>query len=223
MILCVYGAGGFGKEVYDIATRMNKKKSIWDEILFLDDAPHLGESAYMGRLFNLETVLYEFGLNSIEVIVAIGEPAVRKKLYQKVKKLNLKLATLVDPSSIISPTAKLGEGVIVAPYCSVSSSVIIGDNVAINTSSIVGHDIAIGDHTVLSSFVNVGGDCSVGHSSYLGMGVQIMQGLTIGSESILGMGSVVFKDIPDDVIAMGNPARPIRRNENKAVFKSTIS
>jgi sugar O-acyltransferase (sialic acid O-acetyltransferase NeuD family) len=219
MILCVYGAGGFGKEVYDIATRMNKKKSIWDEILFLDDAPHLGESAYLGRLFKLETVLDEFGLNSIEVIVAIGEPAVRKKLYQKVKKLNLKLATLVDPSSIISPTSKLGEGVIVAPFCSISSSAQIGDNVAINTNSIIGHDIVVGEHSVISSFVNIGGACLVGKSSYLGMGVFIKENLSIGSLVIIGMGSVVFKDIPDQVIAMGNPARPLRRNENNLVFK----
>jgi sugar O-acyltransferase (sialic acid O-acetyltransferase NeuD family) len=219
MILCVYGAGGFGKEVYDIATRINKKKSIWDEILFLDDAPHLGESAYLGRLFKLETVLDEFELNSIEVIIAIGEPAVRKKLYQKVKELNLKLATLVDPSSIISPSAKLGEGVIVAPYCSISSSAQIGDNVAINTNSIIGHDIVVGEHSVISSFVNIGGACLVGKSSYLGMGVFIKENLSIGSLVIIGMGSVVFKNIPDEVIAMGNPARPLRKNENKMVFK----
>ena len=219
MILCVYGAGGFGKEVYDIATRMNKKNSIWDEILFLDDALHLGESAYLGRLFKIEAVLDEFEHNSIEVIVAIGEPAIRGKLYQKVKKLNLKLATLVDPSSIISPSAKLGDGVIVAPYCSISSSAQIGDNVAINTNSIIGHDIVVGEHSVISSFVNIGGACRVGKSSYLGMGVLIKENLSIGSLVIIGMGSVVFKNIPDEVIAMGNPARPLRRNENKMVFK----
>jgi sugar O-acyltransferase (sialic acid O-acetyltransferase NeuD family) len=219
MILCIYGAGGFGKEVFDIAVRINSENSEWDEILFLDDALHLGESVYLGRLFNIETVLSESDKNNIEVVVAIGEPAVRRKLYQKVKKLQFNFATLVDPSSIISPSAKLGEGVIVAPYCSVSSSVEIGDNVAINTHSIIGHDIVVGEHSVLSSFVNIGGACIVGKNSYLGMGALIKEGVDVGSDSIIGMGSVVFKDIPSGVIAMGNPARPLRRNEDGKIFR----
>jgi len=40
----------------------------------------------------------------------------------------------------------------------------------------------------------------------------------IGDSSIIGMGSVVYKDIPDEVIALGNPARVARKNEDKKVF-----
>jgi acetyltransferase-like isoleucine patch superfamily enzyme len=43
--------------------------------------------------------------------------------------------------------------------------------------------------------------------------------MQIGHSSIIGMGSVVHIDIPDEVIALGNPTRVVRRNEDKKVFK----
>ena len=51
------------------------------------------------------------------------------------------------------------------------------------------------------------------------MGVQIKEGISIGSNTIIGMGSVVYNDIPDNMIAIGNPARPIKKNLSKRVFK----
>ena len=218
MKLCIYGAGGFGKEVYDVAKRMNEIESMWDEILFIDDASDLGSTPYLGRVLSFEDLLQSFDHNVLEVVIAIGEPITRKSLFNKVESRGLKFAAVIDPSSIISPTAKIGFGVIVAPYCSISSSAVLGDNVAVNTHSIVGHDISIGDNAVISSFVNIGGGCSVGEDSYLGMGALIKEKVTIGSQAIVGMGSVVHKNIPDKIIAMGNPARPIRRNENQMVF-----
>ncbi|MFW8642680.1 acyltransferase [Rhizobium beringeri] len=55
--------------------------------------------------------------------------------------------------------------------------------------------------------------------SYLGMGALVKERMQIGHSSIIGMGSVVHIDIPDEVIALGNPARVVRRNEDKKVFK----
>ena len=219
MKLCIYCAGGYGKEVYDIALRINVKESRWDEIVFIDDSSGMGDSAYLGKLFTLNRVLNEFNTNSVEVIIANGEPEIRKKLYSKVKSKNLQMATLIDPSSIISLTARLAEGVIVSPFSSVSSSSVIGANVSINANTIVGHDISIGNHSVVSSFVSLGGACSIGENCYIAMGVQVKEGISIGSWVIVGMGSVVFHDIPKEVIALGNPARPLRRNEDKRVFK----
>ena len=85
--------------------------------------------------------------------------------------------------------------------------------------SIIGHDVAIGENSVISSMVNMGGGCVVGHNTYIGMGALIKEGVTIGSNSIIGMGSVVYNDIPDEVIALGNPARVVRKNIEKKVFK----
>ncbi len=220
MKLFIYCAGGFGREIYDSAKRINESNYKWDEICFIDDNVSLGDKFYDAMLFTFDKVLEKYDLNSFEVSIANGEPVVRKSIYDKLKSRNIKLATLVDNTSIVSKTAKIGEGVIVTPYCSISSSAVVGNNIAINTKAIVGHDVRLGEHCVISSLVNLGGACSVGENSYIGMGVQIKEGgIIIGKDVIVGMGSVVYNDIPDEVIALGNPARPMRKNIDKKVFK----
>lgn len=52
----------------------------------------------------------------------------------------------------------------------------------------------------------------IGDNVWIGGGAIIMPGVTIGSNVVIGAGSVVCKDIPDDVIAFGNPCRVIRKN-----------
>ena len=138
--LGIYGGGGFGKEVCDIALRINDKLPVWDEIFFVVDEQYLDTKPYYGRIVSIEDVLSKFDKDSLEMIIAVGEPVVRKNLFEKVKSMGIKFATLVDPSCIISDTAELGEGVIVAPLSIVASSVVLEKNVAINTMTTIGHD-----------------------------------------------------------------------------------
>jgi serine acetyltransferase len=50
----------------------------------------------------------------------------------------------------------------------------------------------------------------IGENVWLGEGVKVCKGVTIGANSVIGAGSVVAKDIPANVIAAGNPAKPVR-------------
>jgi acetyltransferase-like isoleucine patch superfamily enzyme len=67
--------------------------------------------------------------------------------------------------------------------------------------------------------VNIGGSARIGKNSYIGMGALIKENVHIGENVIIGMGSVVYTDIPNDLIALGNPARPIRPNDDRKVFR----
>ena len=51
---------------------------------------------------------------------------------------------------------------------------------------------------------------TVGDNVWIGAGVQVMPGVKIGSNVVIGGSSVVVKDIPDNVVAVGNPCRPVR-------------
>ncbi len=62
----------------------------------------------------------------------------------------------------------------------------------------------------------------VGDDVWFGGGVRVMPGVTIGSGVVIGSGSVVTKDIPDGVIAVGNPCRvlrPITEADEKTLYK----
>ena len=218
MKLCIYGAGGFGKEVYDIAARINKLKNSWEEILFVVDKPYVNEKVYKGRLICIDDIVNEMDIDSFEIIIAGGEPGIRKKLFHKVKLMKLNIATLIDSTALVSDTAVLGEGVIIAPFSNITSSTVLGNNVSINAHTTVGHDIIIGNHSVISTNVTIGGNSTIGSETFIGLGAQTKEKLKIGSEVIIGMGAIVFKDIPDKMIALGNPARPMRQNIDKKVF-----
>ena len=223
MHLFISCAGGFGREILDSAKRANTREKRWDDLSFIDDAIEL-TSPYAGAVtYAFPEVLKRVPLQDIEVVVASGEPAVRRLLFERLRLEGVRTGTVVDPSAIIADTATLGNGVLVTAFCIVANSAVIGNNVAMNVQAIVGHDVRVGDHAVISSMVNIGGGCSIGENSYVGMGAQIRQGLSIGRDVIIGMGSVVHDDIPDGVIALGNPARPMRKNEDKIVFRKTQS
>ncbi len=59
----------------------------------------------------------------------------------------------------------------------------------------------------------------IGKNCWLGAGVLVMPGVTIGDNSVIGAGSVVTKDIPENVIAVGNPCKILREiNEHDKIY-----
>ena len=213
MRLYIYGNGETGFEVLDIAMRINARESRWADFQFIDDQKDSSDSGVS------VIALDDIPANELcEVVVAVGEPEVRKALYNRVKSKKLKFATLVDPSSIISRSCKIGEGCIVYPNTVVSCSSDVSENVMVQFNTTIGHDIVVGPHSVVSSGVTLGGAVAIGALTFVGMGSSIRERVTVGTQSIVGFGSVVYKDIPDGMIVLGNPARVARRNEDKKVF-----
>ncbi|MDB2637616.1 acetyltransferase [Alphaproteobacteria bacterium] len=209
----VYGAGGMGLETMDILSDSFNQSGNKDvELLFLVDQPNAPE------INGYPIVSWgDCDLNAY-VTIAIGEPEIREMLAKKCIDKGLKLKSAVSPKAYVSPSAKLADGVVVAPFASIQSSACLASNVAVNTQACIGHHSNIMEHAVISSQVNLGGNSFVGVKSYLGMGAMVKEQVKIGSGTILGMGSVAYKDIPDSVIAIGNPARPAKRNEDNRVF-----
>ena len=212
--LAIYGCGGAGRETKEIAEIMN----IWDEIVFIDDA--FSNDIFKNvRRMNYREFLSEYSPNDTEISISLGEPAIKKKLYYIIKEDGYRLANIIHPTAVISPSSRMGSGVILKPNSLVSADSIIGENVSVEENGIIGHDSVVGDHCQISANVVVAGGCTIGEATYIGLGVPIKQGTIIGSNSVIGMGSVVIRDIPDNVIAIGNPARPMKNKDDSRVFK----
>lgn len=217
MLLGIYGAGGLGREILILAQQINDNANRWNDFLFIDD------TVQISKVKNIRTITFdkaksEYDNTCLEFVVAVGEPYSRKMLREKICNEDFSLATLVHPTVCITDGSKLGAGATICNNCFVSCDVTIGDNVLLQPSVNIGHDSQIGMDTVISSFVCVAGDCVIGAQTYIGMNVPIKEHVQIGTQTIVGMGSVVTKDIPDQVIALGNPARAMKRNEDHKVF-----
>jgi len=216
MILAIFCAGNLGRELHDIAARINERSNTWNKIVFVDDI-YLQKEFYGSEVYRLDDFLQQDKEN-IEFVIANGEPINREKIYQRLVENNFCIGKLIDPTAIISPTAQLGKGVIITPYSAISSNAILEDNVLIHSYVRVGHDIEVKKHSVLSSNVGIGGRTCVGQKTYVGMGAVIRENINIGENVIISMGAVVHTNMADGVIAVGNPARVMKKNTEGRIF-----
>jgi len=208
-MLYIYCAGGFSREVYDIALSCGHNRA---DIRLVDDCPLDSSILSYEQFLSNRT-------KSDKLVVAHGEPSVRAILYDKLSLLGCRFKSLIHPSAIISESARISSGSIICPMCSISSNAYIGNNVVVNTLSIVGHDVSIGNHSVLSSMVNIGGAANVYEQVYVGMGALVRERVSLSDHSVVSMGSVVHRDVAERVIVQGDPAKPRLMNEHGRIFK----
>ena len=213
-VLGIYGCGGAGRESKEIADLLGA----WSQIVFIDDA-YSNDTFHGIRRMNYNQFISEFEPDCSEIVISLGEPELKVKLFNRISNAGYKFANLIHPSAIISSSAKLGCGIILKPHALVSTDAVVGNNVSIEENGIIGHDSTIEDHCQISANVVVAGGCHIGEATYIGLGVPIKERSKIGSNCIIGMGSVVLRDIPDNVIAMGNPARPMKNKDESRVFR----
>ena len=86
----------------------------------------------------------------------------------------------------------------------VGDKVLFGPNVTIATA---GHPV---NAELRSGALQFNKDVYIGENVWVGAGTVILPGVKIGNNSVIGAGSIVTKDIPDNVVAVGNPCRVLR-------------
>lgn len=202
-IIYVYGAGGHGKVVADVLRAARRPPAG-----FLDDSaycrgsplglPVLDARQWMSRI--------EAG-GEIGVALGIGDNRVREEVANLCRCHGFKIVTAVHPSAVLSSAARMGVGTVVMPLAVVNPDARLGSGVIINTGAVVEHDCIVGEYAHISPNAVLGGSAHVGPFSLLGLGAAVLPGVSVGSRSIIGAGAVVVRDIPDDVVAMGVPAR----------------
>jgi len=216
MKLGIYGSGGLGREVYDIARRRSAISSLWQEIIFINDFEE--EKPFLStRMVHFETIIQT--KDAYECVIAVGEPSAREMLYKKIIDNKVRLATLIDPTALVSPGATIGKGSIICEFSTIHCGVEIGDNCLVQPYCCIGHDIRIGSHSVLSPYFAPGGSAIIGNRVFCGMHSSIKEGLTVGDNAIVAMGSAVFRDVAPGTVVVGNPARVTRGNDEGKVFK----
>jgi len=86
----------------------------------------------------------------------------------------------------------------------VGDAVMFGPNVTVATA---GHPV---EPQLRSYGIQYNLDVHIGHNVWIGAGAVILPGVSIGDNCVIGAGSVVTKDIPANVVAVGNPCRVLR-------------
>lgn len=217
MKLLIYGAGGLAKEVYDIVARTYSDK--YEKIYFIDDFVEEGDF-YLSETIHFDSIpnMFKDEMDNIEGVVAVGEPSYREMLTKKFEDAEVSLATIIDKTALISPTAKIEKGSIICEFVTIHADVHIGKGCLIQPFTNIGHDIKIGDFTVISSACAPGGVSIFGKRVYMGMNATSKEKISIGDDAVISMGAVVFRDVEDGATVVGNPARVTRGNDQHKVF-----
>lgn len=215
-ILGIWGAGGLGREVLELAKIINDRTKKWDAFIFIVDGVTTTE---VNGVPVLEYVDARKKYKNLEVAIGIGEPAIREDKFNLLKNDGIPTPSLIHPDVYIPETTKVGQGTVIQYGCFISCNVTIGNYVYIQPQCNIGHDDRLADGCMVSGFGNIAGTVSIGQFTYLGLSVAIKEGVNIGNNTIIGMGSVVYKDVPDEMVALGSPARPIARNTDRKVFR----
>lgn len=145
--------------------------------------------------------------------LGVTNPYIKIKIVDVFDISNLNFINIIHNTASISKTIKLGKGNVINNHVSVSAHTQIGDFVNINRNAGIGHHTVINNFVTINPSVSVGGNVIIGEGSTLGIGAVIIDHITIGKNTIIGAGAVVTKNIPDNVIAYGNPCKIIRTNE----------
>lgn len=218
MILGIYGAHGLGREVYVSARKINAIEQRWQDFVFIDDVNDIDTVAGR-RVFRFDDLIKEVPADELEIVVAVGEPAVREKMFQRMTDHHITPATLIHPGVYIDETTHIGAGAVICEGVTLTCDITIGDNAYIQPHVVIGHDITIGKHTVIGAGSQIGGTTTIGDRVYMGFLSGVREKLTIGNDTICSAGAIVFQSLPENVVAVGNPARIMKHNDNHRVFK----
>jgi sugar O-acyltransferase (sialic acid O-acetyltransferase NeuD family) len=208
--MLIIGAKGFAKEVLEVFHQNNNTNNI----SFYDDV-NIDIGKYLFEEFpilkNESEVLKFFTEYGNDFTIGIGDPHLRFKIYNKFIQLGGIYISTISPFSRIGNYGNsIGEGSNIMTGTVITNDVKIGKGVLINLNCTIGHDSELEDFVELSPGVHISGYCKIGNFTNIGTNATILPKINIGSNVIIGAGSVVTKDIPDNSIALGVPAKVVK-------------
>ncbi len=190
--LVIYGAWYFSQVIAEAARACG-----WSLAGFVDPDPPKGTDT-----------LDSFPANA-HAIVAIGSNEIRAYVFGKLIEHRRNIATIVHPVAHVSPSARIGNGCYIAENVTVRTNATVGNGTNLNSGAVVSHDCCVGDFVTFGPNAATAGHVSIGDLTTLGVGASARPNAKVGNRCVVGAGTAVVKDVPDDVTAIGVPARVV--------------
>ena len=123
---------------------------------------------------------------------------------------------LLLANALVDPTAIIPRNLTVEAGSYINAGAVVGAQCRFGYCVMVGRNASVGHHSILHDYVSIGPGAAIAskvtvqRGALIGAGASVAPDVTIGSNSVIGSGASVFRDIPDQVLVVGNPARIAR-------------
>jgi sugar O-acyltransferase (sialic acid O-acetyltransferase NeuD family) len=213
MDIVLVGASGQAKVIADIVECAGEHR-----IVGVCDRDRPVGSDFMGYPVlgtDLELPLLAERMGIPGALIAIGDNWVRGRLAEHFLREapGLAFPAAVHPSCILGRRVTVGEGTIIMAGVVVNGPTHIGRHTAVCTRASLDHDSVLDDFSSLGPGATLGGGVHVGAYTAFGIGATCRHSIRIGAHTVVGAGAVVVTDLPDNVVALGVPARICRSRE----------
>ncbi|KLN35479.1 hypothetical protein FB00_06825 [Cellulosimicrobium funkei] len=196
--LILLGGGGHARSAADVATRLGR---VVRAVVAPGGAP--------GWTVPVVDTLDEVETADAELLVCIGDNAVRSRVTAEVEGLGLRLGTLVARTATAgSPVAA---GTQILEHAHVGPGASVGRGVIVNTRATVEHDCAVGDFAHVAPGATLLGSVSIGACTLVGAGATVLPGVQVGADAVIAAGAVVVRDVAPGRLVRGVPARALDR------------
>lgn len=206
--LVIFGAGGFGREIWSIARAINSGKPTYELLGFVDDGLTEANAAALARLDAPHLGGSDWAVNApagTHGVIGIGSASVRRSIHDRFP--SLAWATLIHPDTTLGSDVEIGPGSVVAPGTRLSTTIRLGRHVHVDQNVTVGHDSSLGDFSRLNPQACISGNVSIAEGATVGASATVIQGLTVGADALVGAGAVVTRHVPGGAVVKGVPAK----------------
>jgi sugar O-acyltransferase (sialic acid O-acetyltransferase NeuD family) len=176
---------------------------------FYDDNPS-DSKWYLGTIASMKPerdacALIGFG--------ALEYALVRERLLEKLDGLFPAKGNAIHSSVAISKSARFGWGNLICANTTLAVNVTMGNGCTVFSNTAIEHDARIGNNVNIAPGVAISGFVEVGDNAFIGAGAAIVEKVRIGRNAVIGAGSVVIRDVEDDAVYYGCPAKFIKKND----------
>lgn len=203
----IVGAGGLGREARQYAAD-TLDHGLFEVIGFLDDAyltPERGHNGLAAPV--LGAIQSHVPEPDDRYLMAIGDPVVRAKAARDLMSKGATFLTIIHPLAYVASSASIGDGCIVAPFATIGAGARLEPFTHAHFYASSAHDSVVGPFASLSPYAVVNGQAIVGECGFLGTHAIVNPTKRVGAFAKVTAGSVVYRDVPDNSIADGNPAK----------------
>jgi sugar O-acyltransferase (sialic acid O-acetyltransferase NeuD family) len=178
----------------------------------IDSQPDLKEVCGVPVIGGDDQLVGLVSLGYTHFIIGVGSSkscARRTALFDQAIRAGLQPQSVIHPTAYVAQSASCGAGCQILPRAVVHTSARLAEHVLVNTAAVVEHDCSIGAHAHIATGAVVCGGVQIGAAAHIGAGAVIRQGIRVGTRSVVGAGAVVVRDVPDDAVVAGVPAKPL--------------